>query len=55
MKPNTEFLSAIKNSLMFHLEDEVSLYCSNAGLDVIEDHDTFCDFYEYAQDNLFNN
>ena len=55
MKPNTEFLSAIKESLMLHLEDEVKLYCVNEGLDLFDDHETMCDFYEYAQNNLFNN
>ena len=54
MKPNFEFLQSIKASLLLHLEDEVNLYCSNNGLDTIDDHETMCDFYEYATTNLFS-
>lgn len=55
MHPNEAFLSAIKDSLMLHLEDEVKLYCVNQGLDLLDDHETMCDFYEYAVNNLFDN
>ena len=53
MKPDKNFLEAIKAALLLHLEDEVRNYCVNQDLDLIEDHDAMCDFYEYAHDQLF--
>lgn len=55
MQPNDTFLSAIKDSLILHLEDEVKLYCVNQGLDLVDDHEIMCNFYDYALENLFAN
>ena len=53
MTISPDFVNAIKQSLLLHLEDEVRDYCVRNDMDVIDDIELMSEHYEYAKEQLF--